>query len=183
MEDIQFPILPDIITWKGYGERLNTLKTSRIVVPIVFLNMDPSYKGAYQEAVLSYLFGLPISSIVLSGRCMELAIKKKYLQMDLTKITLPSRKSEKKIDVSKAMLSQLINCNEFSRLSLDIDDSTYIKVLRNYIHKQKIVNLQTSLEAIHRVSEIINLLYPYETVSISFKCRFILLSKFFVRPT
>ena len=80
MEDIKFtiPIAPNTITLQGYGERLNSLKTSNIVVPIIFLNMNQSYKEAYQEAVLSYLFSLPISSIVLSGRCLEFVIRDKY---------------------------------------------------------------------------------------------------------
>ncbi|MCL4403435.1 hypothetical protein M1310_01675 [Candidatus Marsarchaeota archaeon] len=170
MEDIQFPTLPDIITWKGYGERLNSLKTSNIVVPIIFLNMNQSYKEAYQEAVLSYLFSLPISSIVLSGRCLEFVIRDKYNQIGCTKITLKSKKGEKKKDASKATLLQLISCKEFSSLGLDSDESTYVRILRNYIHNKKIVTLQTSLEAIHRVSEIINFLYPYETVPILIKC-------------
>ena len=172
MEDIKFtiPIAPNTITLQGYGERLNSLKTSNIVVPIIFLNMNQSYKEAYQEAVLSYLFSLPISSIVLSGRCLEFVIRDKYNQIGCTKITLKSKKGEKKKDVLKATLSQLINCVEFSRLGLDPGDSTYIRILRNYIHNKKIVNLQTSLEAIHRVSEIINFLYPYETAQITIKC-------------
>ncbi len=170
VNEIQFNLLPNTITLQGYDERLSSLKNAKIIIPIIFLNKSQSYKEAYQEAVLSYLFGLPISSIVLSGKCMELAIKDKYKQIGYTEITLITEKSTKKVDMSRASLFQLTKCKEFSKLNLDEDDVGYLRILRNYIHKQKIFKLQTALEAINRVSEIINLLYPWEVIPISITC-------------
>lgn len=170
VNEIRFNLISNTITLQGYDERLDSLKNAKIIIPIIFLNKSQSYKEAYQEAVLSYLFGLPISSIVLSGKCMELAIKDRYDQIGYTKITLITEKGTKKVDMSRASLFQLIKCNEFSKLNLDKDDVNYLRVLRNYIHEKKIFKLQTALEAIHRVSEIINLLYPWKVIPISIRC-------------
>lgn len=128
----------------AFTERLKHLAYFRVLLPYNFYNLDLNYKILYLEGINTYLLGCPNASLPLMVRCLEISLKKKYSEIE---------KKE-----PEAELMNLLNWAEkFLKEKKEIAHG--FRILRNFIHTQKLIKEQDALEAISHISSIINILY------------------------
>ena len=65
----------------GISHRIISLKKEKIILPIGFFEKVENSKELYLEALKSYLYNLPNSSLIQIVRCVEIAIRKR-LEID-----------------------------------------------------------------------------------------------------
>ena len=140
---------------KGDGN-INLLATYKIIKPLNFIYSSGENTGQlYREAVLAFIFGLHNSSVSTSMRCLEIGLRKKYAEVNQNQ---PPDKLVELIDWSETYLS--------SKKEI----AHGFRILRNLIHSDTLVKQQDALEALRHVSEILNLLYPYEYATKNLTC-------------
>jgi len=130
----------------GYNDRLSHLSYNRIIEPIILYEKIDETRKIYGESVYAYLFGLPNASLPTIFRCLELALKKKYEEVEGE---TPKFKAFELIDWSEEYLG---NQKELAH---------GFRHLRNLIHEEKTVKEQDVLEAIRHISRMLNLLFPF----------------------
>jgi len=142
---------------KKYNERLNHLAYLKIIIPIGFFDKIKNGREIYREGVSSYLFGLPNASIPMVLRCLEIGLKYKHKEVGG--------------NGKPKNLHEFINWSE-SHLGSKKELAHGFRILRNLIHEEKIVKEQDIPECIRHISEILNILFPFESVSLSNNCTF-----------
>jgi len=102
-------------------------------------------KRIFQGSVHSYLHGLPNASQPTAVRCLEIAIKEKYRREENEE---PSDNLKNLIDWSGDHLGAYTEIQQGLRL------------MRNYIHENKLVKEVDALESIRHTAEFLNKLFP-----------------------
>jgi len=140
---------------KTYEEQLAHLKYNKVTKPYAFFRDLPQSEDFYVEGVLAYLFGLPNASIPMIMRCLELGLKDKYKR---TEGKDPPARLTDLIDWSEVILGR--------RKEL----AHGFRILRNMIHGDTAAREQDASETIRHVTTILNLLYPFGTLTHSRQC-------------
>ena len=157
--------------WKGFidkvGERVNHLAFMKIVIPQGLFSEIPNCQEIYAESVRSFAYGLPNASIPLLYKCLELGLRKKYedAESKSTLIEIAQKKSSKDLNGY-----QLIDWAE-QYLGNKKELAQGFRIIRNILHEDAVILEQEVLLAMYNISQIINILFPYQTASISFNCR------------
>ncbi len=142
---------------KKYVERLNHIAYIEIIIPIGCFEKIKSSREVYREGVTAYLLGLPNASLPMILRFLEIGLKQKY--SDVEGKTPPNK------------LVDLINWSE-KYLKDKTEIAHGFRILRNLIHKDKLVKEQDIPEAIRHVSAMLNILHPFTCVKLSNFCSF-----------
>lgn len=140
-----------------YQNRLYHLQYSKSPYPFGFLNGNNNMKIVYREGVLSYLLGLSNSAIPNLIRVLEQALISKY-------------ESTEKKKPDNVGLSDLIDWAE-KMMKEKTNIAHSFRMLRNFLHTDKLVLEQDCLECIRHVSIIINNLFPTDFVTVNTHCR------------
>ncbi len=130
-----------------YNNRYQQIAYAQVPVPWGFFTKSPNMRVLYRQSVLSYLFGLPDTSLPALIRVLEQALKSRYEDAESKK---PSREMS---------LANLIEWGE-SLLKDKLAVAHSFRLLRNWVHTDKLVQEQDCLEAIRHVSLILENLYP-----------------------
>lgn len=140
-----------------YNKRLGALAYFKVVIPVASLNLVNTWQ-VYREGINAYLFGLPNASIPTVFRCFEIGLRFKYGQITSKKGDLMGA-----YDLTEWAESYLGDKKEIAH---------GFRILRNILHKEKMMKEQDALECIRHLSEILNLLYPFSSVNFKGKCAF-----------
>lgn len=140
-----------------YNERLGHLSYNRVIEPLVFYQNIENARQLYAESVFAYLSGLPNASLPVTFRCLEICLKKYY---EKTEKKRPSLKAHELIEWSE---KQLGNRKELAH---------GFRILRNLLHEEKTVGEQDTLEAIRHVTQILNIVFPFDTSTLNGTCFF-----------
>lgn len=150
---------PTLNAWQPFIEQYNrrviNIQSAKIIIPYGYLGLRYVEYSLYCEGILAYMCGLPNASIPLMARVLELALRSKYEEIE--------KKSGDKLGLAR-LIDWLDEKYEEDKKKEDkhaIDIATGIRLLRNTIHNEKILEEQDSLETIRHVSRIINILYPW----------------------
>lgn len=147
-------------------ERFGYLEYSKVKCPLGFFEEVDNGNRIFQEAVRSYIYGLPNASQPTSVRCLEIAIKEKY------------RREEDK--APKDNLKNLIDwAGEHLEESTEIQQG--LRLLRNYIHENSIVKEVDALESIRHTAEFVNKLFPPPKGEIKYESKCAHCSNIFIR--
>lgn len=142
---------------KKFNERLSHTKYYKITLPFGFFEKSKNSQVLYREGLNCYLLGLPNASLPLIVRVLEIALKLKYEKVKNEKFP----KSWKLVD--------LIDwAEEFLGKKKELAQG--FRILRNVIHEETLIQEQVSLDAIRYISEIINLLYPFDSAHLPTVC-------------
>jgi hypothetical protein len=145
--------------WEGfinkYNERLGHLSFNRAIEPLGFYNKVENARKIYAEAIFAYLAGLPDASLPMIFRCLEIGLKRYYEEVEGKK---PLIKAWELIDWSE------------KKLGTKVELAHGFRILRNLVHEEKTVTEQDNLEAIRHVTQILNLLFPFQTAIITVNC-------------
>jgi len=66
----------------GADKKFEIIKAMKVVIPFRLFRAVPSAKSIYKQAVKCYLFGLPDASVPMSVRVMEIALRKRYAELE-----------------------------------------------------------------------------------------------------
>jgi len=139
---------------KNFEKRLNHLAYFKVIIPI---GLYPKIRNFYREGVLSYLFGLPNSSVPMLIKSLEIGVKEKY------------KKEEKKDPPKNWNLYNLIEwCEQYLGRKKELAHG--FRILRNIIHEEKSLKEQDALECIRHTSEILVELFPFSTCKWGIEC-------------
>jgi hypothetical protein len=171
MAGISFPTVPNLVTVDNYSNRLNMLIQTKVVYPYNFSNVKKEFKLLYSEAVHSFLYGCPDAALSLAVRCLEQGLKHYLDGNNIKEIHYKDKNNNKRIiKLSYARLFDLIQCDENPVKDKDI--LQYLKSLRNYTHEDKLVEDFHALEAIKHVTDVLNELFSFKTLTITVEqCR------------
>jgi hypothetical protein len=171
MAGISFPTVPNLVTVDNYSNRLNMLIQIKVVYPYSFSNIKVEFKLLYSEAIHSFLYGCPDAALSLAVRCLEQGLKHYLNISNIKEIHYKDKNGNKKsIRLIHAKLFHLIQCDENPVKDKDI--LQYLKSLRNYTHEEKLVEDFHALEAIKHVTDVLNELLSFETLTITVEpCR------------
>jgi hypothetical protein len=151
----------DYAEWKSliqdFPKRFDALLYAKTPIPLRFLQVRNEYRILFAEGVTAQVCGLPNASLQLVMRCLELAIKWKYLEIEGTK---PDMRFAQLIDWAERIIgSGKETAHDFRRI-------------RNYTHSTDLVKEQDSLEAIRHVSHLLNAIFPLDDpTTIEVRCR------------
>ncbi len=138
-----------------YEERRMVLVHQKVSIPVGFFRSTPNGAEIFAEAIYGHLFGLPNSSIPMSIKCFELALKKKHSEIE-------GSDSEK-------YLYSLINWAE-NFLGNKRELAHGFRLLRNLLHEDKVIEEADALEGLRHIAILLNLLYPFEKALMSVTC-------------
>jgi hypothetical protein len=140
---------------KGFNDRFETLRRMQITIPYGLFKTNPDAQKIYRQGVLAHLFGLSDASVPMTVRVLELALKQNY-----------------KEKVGKESPSKLVDLIDWAEplLGLRHGIAQSWRIIRNLIHGQELVTDMMAMDAIRHVSDIVNLLYPFESASIPTTC-------------
>jgi len=145
--------------WEGFinkfNERLGHLSYNHVIEPCEFYNKVENGKRIYAEGIFAFLSGLPDASLQMTFRCLEIGLKRYYENTEGKK---PSLKAWELIDWSEKTLG--------SKKEL----AHGFRILRNLTHEEKTITEQDDLEAIRHVTEVLNLLFPFQIATITAYC-------------
>lgn len=148
--------------WEKFAEtcdnRLWHMTYFRVIIPYGAYSIGEVVKHSFGESYYAYLFGLPNSSVALSAKMLENALKEKYGEVEKTEPTGLGLAgllgwAEKKLNLSKGPVGHAI------------------RLLRNELmHEERVVQETEALETLKHASLVLNELYPYPNVSFSVPC-------------
>jgi len=146
-------------TWddvrKSYDVRLDALRYFRIVRPHGLFKAIEEAAEVHNQAVSAYVFGLPDASVAMTLRCLEVGLGHRYEEVEKTG--------------APDDLFSLIDWSE-QYLGKKKEIAHGFRLLRNLIHGETLIKEQDAIEAIRHTTDILNILYPFETVSVDFPC-------------
>lgn len=123
----------------------------------------------YLEALKSYLYNLPNSSLIQIVRCVEIAIRKRLEIDGSTFITIKMvNKPDKQVKVKEASFFEIIEAQESQIYSRDV--LNYLRTLRNKVHGTETITELDALYALDKVTKELNFLFDIESVNLSFSC-------------
>ncbi len=171
MAGIFFPTVPNLVTVDNYSNRLNMLIQTRVVYPHNFSNTKKEFKLLYSETIHSFLYGCPDAALSLAVRCLEQGLKHYLNESNIKEIHYKDKNNNRRvIKLSYARLFDLIQCDENPVKDKEI--LQYLKSLRNYTHEDKLVEDFHALEAIRHVTDVLNELFSFKTLTITVEtCR------------
>jgi hypothetical protein len=166
MAGISFPTIPNLVTVDSYSNRLNMLIQTKVVYPYNFSKLEEEFKLLYSEAIHSFLYGCPDAALSLSVRCLEQGLKHYLKGQNIKEIHYNDKNNNRKrIKLSDARLFHLIQCDENPIKDKEI--LQYLKSLRNYTHEDKLVEDFHALESIKHVTDVLNELFSFKTLTIT----------------
>jgi hypothetical protein len=145
--------------WEGFinkfNERLGHLSYNHVIEPCEFFGKVENSNKVYGEAIYAFLFGLPDASLPMTFRCLEIGLKRHYENTEGKKSSLKSwelidwyeKKSGRKAELAHGF-----------------------RILRNLTHEEKTITEQDNLEAIRHITQILNIVFPFQTASITVYC-------------
>ena len=140
---------------KEYEERKRVLVYQKVSVPVGFFRNISSGQKLFTEAIYGYLFGLSNSSIPMSLKCFELALKKMHFDIEESG--------------SEQSLFSLINWAE-AFLGKKKELAHGFRLLRNLLHEDKVIEGPDALEGLRHIAMLLNLLYPFEEAKMNVIC-------------
>lgn len=140
-----------------FQRKTRSLNLQSCVEPCEFFNKVENSKRIYTEAVYTFLYGLPDASLQMTFRCLEIGLKRYYENTEGKKC---SQKAWELIEWSEKKLG---NKTELAH---------GFRILRNLTHEEKTITEQDSLEAIRHVTQILNIVFPFLTATITVYCAF-----------
>ena len=156
-------VMSNNITVDGLSDRKKHILEQKLTIPVAFFECGENHREIYVEAIRAYLFGLPNSSIAMVSKCMQVALKKRLALNNITELTFNAKNGNRRSiklngDVT---LYNLIESNEVSSLLKDLkEEAQYLRVLRNHIHDDKMVNNSYAFEALCHLQKILSVLFP-----------------------
>jgi len=167
---------------------LDTLARDRILAPLQFINLNRNYEIFYKESLLTYLNGFPNASLIITLKCLEVALKEKY--RTLKQVTAQSLSSEDQEFISKADkkiqnliehkkvqgidgvdLFNLIECAQVYFKNYK-EILQYLRSIRNSIHTQEVTMSTDAQLAISKIGSVLNILFPLPpTLNLSIRCK------------
>lgn len=149
--------------WKpiieNYKKRLEHLKYLHIPPPLGYLDKNQNVKTIYRESIFCYLFGLPNSCMPSLVRVLEQALISKFQII------------EGKPPSNDIGLAKLIDWGE-KLLGEKSEIAHSFRMLRNYIHTDKIVKEQDAIEGIRHISSAVDTLFPIDYDTFHTICSF-----------
>lgn len=149
--------------WKAFTdqfrERFEQLTYTKTPLPWGFLSTRPNIQAIYRQGIYCYLFGLPDASLATLLRVLELSLNSKYETV------------EGKKPPSEMGLVKLINWAE-SYLKEDVRLADALRLLRNFVHTDKLFQEQDCLEAIRHISMILEILSPSQNIVLNTVCHY-----------
>lgn len=139
------------------NEREGLLKSKKVVVPTAALDKTETGRILYAEAVGGYLSSIPNGAFDNIMKVLEITLRKKYEEMT-NKPTPTHLPLENLIDAAEKYLKD----------SKDLAQSFRIK--RKNIHFDKQTSELYTLDAIFHISNMLNLVYPYESTVCFYAC-------------
>ena len=140
---------------EAYNLRLSQLVYSQIVRPFGLFVAVPGSEVSYNEAVYSYLFGLPNASVPMSARSLEIGLTY-YHGLASPSAACPDLNG----------LIQWAQTSLGSRHQL----AHSVRLLRNLIHQTTPVPEISALEAIRHVSLLVDCFLPFQTAYVVRAC-------------
>lgn len=145
--------------WEGFinnfNGRIGHLTYNHVIEPCEFFSKVENSNRIYGEAVYAFLYGMPDASLQMTFRCLEIGLKRYYENTEGKKCSL---KAVELIDWSEKKLG---NKKELAH---------GFRILRNLTHEEKTITEQDSLEAIRHVTQILNIVFPFLTATITVYC-------------
>lgn len=149
--------------WKPFmdqfRERYQQLTFTKTPLPWDFLKSRPNIQTIYRQGIYCYLFGLPDASLPTLTRALELSLISKY------------DAGEGKKPPNEMGLAKLIDWAELY-LKKDVKVADSFRLLRNFVHTDKLVPEQDCLGAIKHVSMVLETLCPSANIVINTVCHF-----------
>ena len=151
------PTPEDALRIKERSERAEKLKATLVVLPTAALTMTQSGRVIYNEAIVSYLSGAPNGAFDNIMKVLEITLRKKHEEitgkpaptsMDLNKLI---EQAQKHLGANKELAHQF-------------------RKERKAIHFDKVTSEPYTLAAIFHISNMLNILYPYEFAIIYYTC-------------
>jgi hypothetical protein len=145
--------------WEGFINEFNArfghLTYNRVIEPIEFYRQIENGKRIYAEGIYAFLFGLPDASLQMTFRCLEIGLKRYYQNTEKKKPSLTAcgliEWSEKELGRKKELVHGF-------------------RILRNLTHEETTITEQDNLEAIRHVTEVLNLIFPFQIATITAYC-------------
>lgn len=145
--------------WEGFinkfNDRVGHLSYNHVIEPCGFYNKVENGNRIYGEGIYTFLFGLPDASLQMTFRCLEIGLKRYYEDTEGKKSSLKAWEliewSEKKLGSKKEVVHGF-------------------RILRNLTHGEKTITEQDDLEAIRHVTEVLNLVFPFQSATITAYC-------------
>jgi hypothetical protein len=149
--------------WKPFmdqfRERFEQLTHTKTPLPWAFLKSRPNIQAIYRQSIYCYLFGLPDASLPTLLRVLELSLVSKY------------ETAERKRPPTDMGLARLIDWAE-TYLKENIKVAHAFRLLRNFVHTDKLIQEQDCLEAIMHISTILEILSPSENITMNVVCHY-----------
>lgn len=139
-----------------FQSRSSLIKNFNVIPPYGLFHVAKNTYTIYREGVYSYLMGLPNCCTPSIIRILEIALREKY------------KNSENKETDMK-----LVNLIEWFEMHLK--DKVHVvhtfRLLRNTIlHTDNLVTETNALDTIRYVTEVVNVLYPFTSATLSTTC-------------
>lgn len=142
---------------KQRNERVNTLKSYKLNIPVAALRRTKNGHSIYAEAISCYLSGAPNGSFDNSMKVMEITLRKKYQEVEGKEVP------------AKWKLYNLIEWGDrFLRGNKVIAHN--FRIQRKLIHYDSTTAETSSLNALIHISNLLNTLYPYDTTVCYYNC-------------
>jgi len=140
---------------QAYNQRLSQLVYGQTVRPFGLFVAVPGSEVSYNEAVCSYLFGLPNASVPLSARSLEVGLAHAYA------LSNPGRACPDLNDLIQWAQNLLGPRHQLAHS---------VRLLRNLIHQTTPVAEISALEAIRHVSLLVDCFLPFQTAYVVRAC-------------
>jgi len=139
-----------VLAWEPYLKTLNTryaqIVFQKMIKPIPTVIANPVTAPILSEAVGTYIYGFPSSSVYNSGRLLEIALGRAF---ELAENKAPPKKLEDLINWFGAQHPQ------------DKPLANSIQILRNTIHTTDVITDQMAVETLRHTTEVLNRAFPY----------------------
>ena len=148
--------------WEKFAEtcdnRFSHITYFRVIIPYGAYSIGEIVKHSFGESYYAYFFGLPNSSVALSAKMLENALKARYHEVE-------------KAEPAGLKLAGLL---DWAGKNLNLSSGSVghaIRLLRNELmHEERVVQETEALETLKHVSLVLNELYPYSNVSFPALC-------------
>ena len=146
----------------GFGSRRRQYLERKLTIPVAFFETGKNYREIYVEAIRAYLFGLPNASIAIISKCVQVAMKKRLALNGVDQLTFKKGDAKKEVPLKEdTTLNNLIESQEGTSILKNIKEETvYLRLLRNHLHDDLIVDNNYASEALGHMQRIITTLFP-----------------------
>ncbi len=149
--------------WKAFTdqfrERFEQLAYTKTPLPWGFLSTRPIIQANYRQSIYCYLFGLPDAGMTTLLRVLQLSLISKY------------ESAEGKKPPSEMVIAKIIDWAE-SYFKEDGKLADAFRLLRNFVHTDKLFQDQDCLGAIRHISMILEILSPSQNIVLNTVCHY-----------